>query len=55
MKNIYAENGFKSRKDYLVSLAEQFGVSEDTVFTLAGILGKTEDFDGLVSSLEDML
>jgi hypothetical protein len=29
------------------------GVDLDTVFTLAGILGSSEDFDGLITSLED--
>ena len=51
--NIYTRNGYESRKDYLVSLADDFGVAPMVVFEIAGILGLDEDFDGLVSSLED--
>jgi hypothetical protein len=49
--NIYQENGFDSRKDYLLSLCEEY--DKDAVFALADILGPSEDFDGLVTSLED--
>ena len=52
--SIYEEHGYDSRKDYLDNLAEDFGVDTDTVYTLASMLGKIEDFDGLVTSLEDM-
>ena len=52
--NIYQEHGFENRKEYLKDLADQFGVSVQTVFDLASILGKSEDFDGLVTSLEDV-
>lgn len=51
--NIYQENGFENRRAYLIDLADQFGIEASTVFALAGILGPTEDFDGLVTSLED--
>jgi hypothetical protein len=51
--NVYQENGFNSRRDYLVSLAEDFGVAQDFVFTLASLLGKNEDFDGLITAIED--
>ncbi len=54
MATIYEEFGYTGRKDYLVNLAEEFGLDEDTVFTLASVLGKDEDFDGLVTSLEDI-
>lgn len=52
--SIYTDNGFKNRKDYLNSLADDFGVDRQTVYTLASMLGSSEDFDGLVSSLTDM-
>jgi hypothetical protein len=52
--SIYQENGYENRKDYLTSLADDFGIDTDTVFALAGILGPSEDFDGLVTTLEDM-
>ena len=51
---IYQEHGFENRKDYLNSLADDFGVDRQTVYTLASMLGSSEDFDGLISSLEDM-
>jgi hypothetical protein len=51
--SIYEENGFENRKDYLENLAEWNGVDKEVVFELASILGPTEDFDGLVTSVED--
>ena len=53
-QSIYQEQGFENRKDYLNSLAEDFGVDRQTVYTLASMLGSSEDFDGLISSLEDL-
>ena len=52
--SIYKDNGYENRRDYLECLAEDFEVDVDTVFALADILGSNEDFDGLVTSLEDM-
>jgi hypothetical protein len=54
MANIYQEQGYKSRKDYLESLSDDLGVDRDTVFELANLLGPSEDFDGLVTALEDV-
>lgn len=51
--NIYKQNGFEGRQDYLQSLADDYGVPESVVYTLASVLGPNEDFDGLVTSLED--
>ena len=51
--NVYAENGFLSRRDYLDSLAEDYGIDRATVYMLADLLGPSEDFDGLVTSLEE--
>jgi len=53
MQNIYQQNGFASRKEYLDSLADEYGVSAITVYALADMLGESEDFDGLLSALED--
>jgi len=53
-ENVYQKNGFKDRTDYLRDLAEQYGVDSQTVFSLADMLGESEDFDGLVSELEDL-
>lgn len=48
--NIYQENGYTSRKDYLDCLAEDYG---DHAYDLASLLGPSEDFDGLITMLED--
>ena len=50
---IYIENGYKDRDDYLQSLSDEYGVSIETVYTLADVLGESEEFDGLISALED--
>lgn len=47
----YQLNGFANRKEYLESLCEEY--PRDIVYALASILGSSEDFDGLVTSLED--
>jgi hypothetical protein len=52
--SVYTDNGFKNRKEYLKDLADNAGVDLDTVYTLADLLGEDEDFDGLVTSLEDL-
>jgi hypothetical protein len=51
--SIYTDEGYTSRRDYLDSLADDFGLDKQTVYTLASILGSSEDFDGLVTALED--
>jgi len=51
--NVYQENGYKNRKEYLEGLADDFGLDVETVFSIAGMLGASEDFDGLISALED--
>jgi hypothetical protein len=50
---VYQEQGYEDRDDYLKFLASDFCVSEDTVFALADMLGSEEDFDGLVTALEE--
>ena len=52
-KNIYQENGYSDRDDYITCLSEDYGVSIQDVYSLAEMLGESEDFDGLVSALED--
>jgi hypothetical protein len=47
---IYQENGYKDRQDYLDFLREDYG---DAVDLLTSILPPSEDFDGLITSLED--
>jgi hypothetical protein len=53
MENIYQERGYANRREYLESLADEYDVPVETVFALASMLGKSEDFDGLISALED--
>lgn len=52
--NVYEMNGYADRQDYLDDLADNMGLDRDVVSMLADLLGETEDFDGLVTSLEDM-
>jgi predicted regulator of amino acid metabolism with ACT domain len=49
----YQEMGYSSRRDYLDTLADEMGVDRTTVYAMAQMLGPNEDFDGLVTSLED--
>lgn len=53
-ESVYTENGFKNRKEYLNSLADDYGVDVQTVYDLASVLGPDEDFDALVTELEDV-
>lgn len=53
--SIYTDNGYRDRKHYLDSLAEEMGIDEETVQTLAHLYGPNEDFDGLVTALEDFV
>lgn len=52
-ENIYQQNGYADRDDYLTCLSEDFAISIEDVYSLAEILGENEDFDGLISTLED--
>ena len=51
--NVYIENGYESREHYLQCMSDEYGVPIEVVYSLADTLGKDEDFDGLVSALED--
>jgi len=53
-ENVYQRQGYRNRYDYLLSLADENGVDSTIVFELADILGDGEDFDGLVTELEDL-
>lgn len=50
----YQEDGAIDRFGYLESLADDHGVEFNMVLTLVDVLGPEEDFDGLVTSLEDL-
>ena len=43
------------RMEYLESLAEDFGADLEDVLAIAELLGESEDQDGLLTTLEDMM
>ena len=49
--DVYQLNGFLDRAEYLDSLREEYG--EELVDALTSVLPESEDFDGLISELED--
>ena len=42
------------RKEYLKSVACDYNVDEMIVFSLAEVLGESEDYDGLINEIEDL-
>ena len=53
MANIYREHGFENREAYLADLADEYGVDVQVLYMVADLLGPNEDFDGLVSAVQD--
>jgi hypothetical protein len=51
--NIYQENGYNSRDEYLQELSETYNQPVSLVYAMANLLGDSEDFDGLLVTLED--
>ena len=51
--SIYKLNGYDSRGAYLDDLADNYGLNRNVVYGYADILGANEDFDGLITALED--
>jgi hypothetical protein len=49
----YTIHGYKDRDDYLDTLADDQGIDRAAVRLIADMLGPSEDFDGLISELED--
>ena len=49
----YQADGTIDRLGYLENLAADHGVTFETILTLVDVLGPDEDFDGLVTTLED--
>jgi hypothetical protein len=49
--SVYELNGFDDREDYLDSLREEYGA--ELVDALTSVLPPSEDFDGLITELED--
>lgn len=42
-----------TRKEYLIGVAEDYGMNRNDVFAIADLLGESEDYDGLLSMLAD--
>lgn len=49
--SVYRQNGFEDREDYLNSLRDEYGA--ELVDALTSVLPESEDFDGLITELED--
>jgi len=49
----YTWYGYKDREDYLNNLAEEYGIELSTVKIISDMLGENEDFDGLITALND--
>ena len=49
--SVYVQNGFANREEYLSELKEEYGA--DLVDALTSVLPSSEDFDGLITELED--
>lgn len=50
--SIYTDNGYADREDYLNDLREEYG---ELVDILTSVLPPSEDFDGLITELEDAM
>jgi len=50
----YEDNGYPNRHEYLKGLAVDFGIPLNVVLEIAEVLGPSEDFDGLVTELDDI-
>ena len=50
--SIYTDNGFANRQEYLDSLREEYG---ELVDVLTSVLPASEDFDALITELEDAM
>lgn len=48
----YTRRGFTNRKEYLLSLSKKYNVPQEIVLALAGVLYRSEDFDGLITAIE---
>jgi hypothetical protein len=54
-KSIYQKHGHDTRKDYLRQISRVYEVDEHYVFHVSHRLGEQEDFDGLITHIEDNL
>ena len=51
--NVYWQNGFRNRREYLEYLADEYGIDISVVISFATILGEDEDFEELIFTLND--
>jgi uncharacterized protein (DUF2461 family) len=51
--SVYTENGYANRQDYLNQLREEYGELVDIL--TSSVLPASEDFDGLLTALEDAM
>lgn len=49
----YTELGYENRLDYLKTLSKDYEVPYKVVVMMATMLGSNEDFDGLLTMIED--
>lgn len=49
----YLEHGYKNRPEYLQHLAATYNIDFEIVRSIAFSLGADEDFDGLITCLEN--
>ncbi len=52
--NRYKKAGYDTREDYLNDQAVRYNINPMIISGLAEMLENEEDFDGLVSAIEDM-
>ena len=52
--NRYKKAGYETREDHLNDLAVRYNINPMIISGLAEMLENEEDFDGLVSAIEDM-
>jgi len=53
-ENVYTDNGYEDREDYLNSLAHYWRIDRTAVYMIADMLGESEDFDGLIPLWKSM-
>lgn len=51
--NIYQQHGYTDRLDYLKGISDEHNVPLNVVVSVAELMGDGEDFDGLVSAVQD--
>lgn len=51
--NPYLRAGFRGRREYLKYLSDSYGMPYKRVYNAAVLLGEIEDFDGLITFLDE--